>query len=192
MICLLIHRCYFPNEAMYTIYQKLIQVQKFHDTHSYDITHTGPIIGDIFQILQGQGFFCENKSGETSEYNINVDGCMHVVGKQGRYLLYRGCHTKTPSMILMMPPPHVDTSATNKEHMDMNEKTELEDNLSNHCYQKLSIFSCETTHNILKEFELGKTSDKILKNLVDIKVHNRDIVIEMKLFYMHANLLLLT
>ena len=174
---------------MYTIYQKLIQVQKFHDTHSCDITHTGPIIGDIFQILQGQGFFCEKKSGETSttssEYNINVDGCMHVVGKQGRYLLYRGCHTKTPSMILMMPPPHVDTSATNKEHMDMNEKTELEDNLSNHCYQKLSIFSCETTHNILKEFELGKTSDKILKNLVDIKVHNREIIIEMQ-FFSHA------
>jgi hypothetical protein len=181
-MCLLMHNLGLPLNTMHTIHQKLTQLQKCHDTDSCYITQTGPIVGHIFQILRDQGFFNENKSGETSDCNINVDASMHVVGKQGRYLIYRGFHTNTPSMVLMIPPPHVNLSRTSKEHIGISEKNEVEDDFSNSHNQTLNFFSCAMTQNISGNDELGNTSSYMIQALLDTRIHNSDIVSRMLMF----------
>ena len=209
MRCIIIRQCILPIDTTQVLHQTLSDLQCHYTknrNHTKESTSTAALVLDILQ--KNGGLDVANPNYYPSQ---KQDSNILMVGNQGRYLLYPDNQTKIPSVVLMVTHHTPRNTATNYHTRMKTEKQPINiDRDFDETYNKVSIFTCETTGGVHEEETsgpfnydsvcgighqhenkikntfvydpLGNTSTCLLCKMTNKDVKNSEIVQNMRLF----------
>jgi hypothetical protein len=185
MHCFLVHKCLFPQKQLHVLYEKLVYMQCCYDTDSIDTDRVNEVASDVYKLVRTHF----SSSNPQPGHELQNEGRVCIVGKQGRYLLYSGDGTTTPSIVLMIQPEMISRDVKNgswhKPTTD-NPDDKFHDNSTDDYTNHIRIFSCDTTikfsDNTSEDPQLGDTSSDLLCDLENIHIKNGNIQRKLKMF----------